>query len=285
MRFSAAASLVVFFPVFASLHCPCQTADATAATHIETAPEMIAHLNPTQKQQYDQAALNFSGQNYADAFTQFKALLKDLPGDAVLTKFASESALNTGDTAYALSNMKPIAAANPEDWQAASILTRAYAESGNKDDRDAGIAHMVELHKRGITPPHMQQYILERVRTPDRTILIFTSLEPWGHYKVYDYAQVFDEEGHLVLRLTLESNDTDQPLFAKEHPREAASGARLFSIDGYSGPTADAQSGETHSTYKFFTGQPSYDTVREAFLSIASDKSSPVTSRVSTSPQ
>ena len=285
MRFSAAASLVVFFPVFASLPCPCQTADATAATHIETAPEMIARLNPTQKPQYDQAAMNFSGQNYADAFTQFKALLKDLPGDAVLTKFASESALNIGDTAYALSTMKPIAAANPEDWQAASILTRAYAESGNKDDRDAGIAHMVELHKRGITPPHMQQYILERVRTSDRTVLIFTSLEPWGHYKVYDYAQVFDEEGHLVLRLTLESNDTDQPLFAKEHPKEAASGARLFSIDGYSGPTTAAQSGETHSTYKFFTGQPSYDTVREAFLSIASDKSSPVTSRVSTSPQ
>ena len=285
MRFSAAASLVVFFPVFASLPCPGQTADATAATHIETAPEMIARLNPAQKPQYDQAAMNFSGQNYADAFTQFKALLKDLPGDAVLTKFASESALNIGDTAYALSNMKPIAAANPEDWQAASILTRAYAESGNKDDRDAGIAHMVELHKRGITPPHMQQYILERVRTPDRTILIFTSLEPWGHYKVYDYAQVFDEEGHLVLRLTLESNDTDQPLFAKEHPKEAASGARLFSIDGYSGPTTAAQSGETHSTYKFFTGQPSYDTVREAFLSIASDKSSPVTSRVNTSPQ
>jgi hypothetical protein len=286
MRFSAAASLLVFLPVFASLPCSAQSADATDATHVETTPEMIARLTPAQKQQYDQAALNFSGQNYADALVQFKALLKDLPGDVVLTKFASESALNTGDTAYTLSNMKPIAAANPDDWQAASILTRAYAESGNKEDRDAGIAHMVELHKRGITPPHMQQYILERVRTQDRTILIFTSLEPWGHYKVYDYAQVFDEEGHLVLRLTLESNDTDQPLFAKEHPKEAASGARLFSIDGYIGTTTDAQSSETHLTYKFFTGQPSYDTVRETFLSIASDKSSAASSsRVNKAPQ
>ena len=99
MRFSAAASLLVFFPVFGSLPCSGQSADATAAAHIETTPEMIARLTPAQKQQYDQAAMNFSGQNYADAFTQFKALLKDHPGDAVLTKFASEAALNTGDTA------------------------------------------------------------------------------------------------------------------------------------------------------------------------------------------
>lgn len=285
MKFSAAAGFLVFFPMFVSLPCSAQSADTTDATHVETTPEMVARLTPAQKQQYDQAAMNFSGQNYADALVQFKALLKDLPGDAVLTKLAGEAALNSGDTAFALSNMKPITAANPDDWQATSILTRAYAESGDKDDRDAGIAHMMDLHKRHIIPPHMQQYILERVRTPDRTILIFTSLEPWGHYKIYNYAQVFDENGHLILRLTLESNDTDQPLFAKEHPKEAASGARLFSIDGYVGTTTDAQSSETHSTYKFFNGQPPYDTVREAFLNIASDKSVPVSSRVNNTPQ
>jgi hypothetical protein len=280
MRFSAAASLFAFVPLFASLPCSAQSSDA--ATHIESASELIARLTPEQKQQYDGAVMNFNGQNYADSLVHYKALLKDLPNDPILLKFSAEAALNTGDTAYALNNLKPVAQANPDDWQAAGLLTRAYAESGDKTNRDAGIAHMIELHKRGITPAHLQQYLLEHVLVDGKTVLIFTSLEPWGHYKVYNYAQVYDEDAHLALRLTLESNDSDQPLFARQHPTEAAAGARLFSIDGYSGTAAgsDTQHTETHATYKFFTGQPSYDTVRETFLSIASDKSSPVSNRV-----
>ena len=198
-----------------------------------------------------------------------------------------QNIINTGDTAYALNNLKPVAQANPDDWQAAGLLTRAYAESGDKTNRDAGMTHMVELHKRGITPAHLQQYLLEHVFVDGKTVLIFTSLEPWGHYKIYNYAQIYDQDAHLAQRLTLESNDSDQPLFARQHPTEAAAGTRLFSIDGYSDSTAgsDGQHAETHATYKFFTGQPSYDTVREAFLSIASSKSSPVSSRTNNLPQ
>lgn len=284
MRFSAAASLFAFVPLLAPLPSPAQSSDAV--THIESDQELIARLTPDQKQQYDAAVQNFNGQNYADALVHYKALLKDLPNDPILLKFSSESALNTGDTAYALNNLKPVAQANPDDWQAAGLLTRAYAESGDKTDRDAGIAHMIELHKRGLTPPHLQQYLLERVSVGGKTVLIFTSLEPWGHYKVYNYAQVYGEDSHLAMRLTLESNDTDQPLFARQHPKEAAAGARLFSIDGYSDSvSSDGQHTETHATYKFFTGQPSYDTVRETFLSIASAKSSPVSDRANAQPQ
>ncbi len=282
MRFSAAISILVYLFLLAPVPLSAQSGDA--ASHVESAQELIARLTPQQKQQYDEASLNFNGQNYADALVRYKILLKDLPNDPILLKFSSEAALDTGDTAYALNNLKPVAEANPDDWQAAGLLTRAYAESGDKANRDAGIAHMIELHKRGLTPAHLQQYLLEHVLVGGRTVLIFTSLEPWGHYKVYNYAQVFDEEAHLAQRLTLESNDSDQPLFARQHPAEAAAGARLFSIDGYADrpPTSDGKHTETHATYKFFTGRPSYDTVREAFLSIASAKSDPVSSRINT---
>jgi hypothetical protein len=285
MRFSATAGLFALLPLLVPLPCSAQSGDA--ATHVESAQELIARLTPDQKQQYDQAVQNFNGQNYADALVHYKILLKQIPTDPILLKFSSEAALNTGDTAYALNNLKPIAQANPDDWQAAGLLTRAYAECGDKANRDAGIAHMIELQKRGLTPPHMQQYLLEHVIVGGKTVLIFTSLEPWGHYKVYNYAQVYDEEAHLALRLTLESDDSDQPLFARQHPKEAAAGARLFSIDGYSdsAPASDGQHTETHDTYKFFTGQPTYETVRETFLSIASAKPAPVSSRVNTLPQ
>ncbi len=282
MRFSAAISILVYLFLLAPVPSSAQSGDA--ASHVESAQELIARLTPEQKQQYDEASQNFNGQNYADALVHYKILLKDLPNDPILLKFSSEAALDTGDTAYALNNLKPVAEANPDDWQAAGLLTRAYAESGDKANRDAGIAHMIELHKRGLTPAHLQQYLLEHVLVGGRTVLIFTSLEPWGHYKVYNYAQVFDEEAHLAQRLTLESNDSDQPLFARQHPAEAASRcpSLLHRWLRRQPPTSDGKHTETHATYKFFTGRPSYDTVREAFLSIASAKSDPVSSRINT---
>ena len=208
-----------------------------------------------------------------------------MPNDPILLKFSSEAALDTGDTTYALNNLKPVAQANPDDWQAAGLLTRVYAESGDKADRDTGIAHMIELHKRGLTPPHMQQYLLERVSVGGKTVLIFTSLEPWGHYKVYNYAQVYDEDAHLAMRLTLESNDTRPASVCASASRRSCRGRPAVfhrRLLRQRHRTVTENTPKLHATYKFFTGQPSYDTVREDFLSIASAKSDPVSSRVNT---
>ena len=128
----------------------------------------------------------------------------------------------------------------------------------------------------------MQQYIVERIAVGQKTLVIYTSLEPWGHYHVYNYAQIFDESGHLELRTTIESDDNDQAIFSRQHPKEAAAGLRSFSLDGYqdSGLNEQKQRTETHFTFKFFVGQPSYDVVRDAFISIANGQVKPVSSRV-----
>lgn len=255
---------------------------APAATHIESAQELVERLSPQQKQQYDDANKAFTAQDYAGALTIYKLMLKDLPGDPILSKFSSEAALNTGDATLALETIRPIAQTNPDDWQAASLLTRACAETGDKTCRDSGIAHMLDLHKRGLIPSHTQQYIVERIATGGKTLFVYTSLEPWGHYQVYNYAQMFDEAGHLQLRLTIESDDTDQAFFARQHPKEAAAGLRSFSVDGYedSGRNDKKQRTETHYTFKFFVGQPEYQTVRDIFVSIANGQTKPLSSRI-----
>jgi hypothetical protein len=42
-----------------------------------------------------------------------------------------------------------------------------------------GIARMRDLHRRGITPPAMQQYVVERVKTAENFLVIRMFLEPW----------------------------------------------------------------------------------------------------------
>jgi hypothetical protein len=143
-----------------------------------------------------------------------------LPGDSILLKFASESAINAGDNAFALNLLKPFTQTNPNDWQAVALLIRACAESGDTACRDLGMAHMLDLHHRGLLPPRMQQYIVERIKVGDNSLLIRASLEPWGNYKVYDLGQVSDPHGTIFLRATVESSDVDQAIFAKSIPKK-----------------------------------------------------------------
>jgi hypothetical protein len=281
MRFLTLASLISILSILtATSHG--QSTQEESSPHIESTQELTARLTPQQRDQYDQAANAFNTQQYAEAVRIYNLLLKDLPGDPVLAKFSAEASLNAGDTTTALNTLKPIAQASPDDWQAAALLTRACAESGDKTCRDSGIAHMLDLYKHHLTPPHMQQYIVERIRVGQKTLIIYTSLEPWGHYHVYNYAQIIDEAGSLQLRVTVESDDADQALFARQHRKEAAAGLRSFSLDGYqdAGLNQQQQRTETHYTFKFFLGQPSYDIVRDAFISIANGQTLPTSSRV-----
>jgi len=282
MRFRTLASLISILSILTPAVSLSQSTPEEPISHLESTQELIARLTPQQRDQYDLAGNAFNSQQYAEAVHIYNLLLKDLPGDPVLAKFSAEASLNAGDTVVAINALKPIAQASPDDWQAASLLTRACAESGDKTCRDAGIAHMLDLQKHHLTPSHMQQYIVERIKVGQKTLIIYTSLEPWGHYHVYNYAQIFGEDGHLKLRITVESDDTDQALFAKQHPKEAAAGLRGFSLDGYedAGLNKQQQRTEVHYTFKFFVGEPSYDTVREAFINIANGETLPTSSRL-----
>lgn len=252
---------------------------APGAPRMESTQDLAARLTPEQKQRFDVATRAFDQRQFAKAISIFKELLGPLAGDAVLTKFASEAALNVGDTGFALSALRPLTTANPNDWQAAALLTRACAESDDVACRDTGMAHMTALHKQGVTPPGLRQYIVERIPVGENTLVMQTSLEPWGRFHVCDLGQLLDKQGSLVMRLTLESDDADQGSFAQQHPKEAAAGMRRFSYDGY-GETAANGSGQrtqTHTLYEFTDGLPPYATVRKKFLEIAGGKSKAVT--------
>jgi Flp pilus assembly protein TadD len=79
-----------------------------------TAQDLANRLSPDQKQVFQQGSTAFNEHRYGDALSLFKKLLTEVPGDAVLSKFACESALYVGDSAFALTALKPIAAGKPE---------------------------------------------------------------------------------------------------------------------------------------------------------------------------
>ncbi len=280
MALHISALVVTAYLLVAPIRADCQ-ANVATATHVETGEELEARLTVAQRQQFDAAKKAQVAQQYAEALAGFKALLQDLPGDPLLTKWASDAALEMGDSAYALGVLKPLVLANFEDWQAVAMLARAAAESGDKQTRDAAMMNMVMLRQHALTPPNMTQYLLERMKVGENVMTIRCSLVPWGPYKVYFVGHVADAKGVTFLHISLESSDADQALFAKQHAKEAAAGLREFTLDAYreTGLNQAGQPTQTHFTYKFFIGQPPYDTVREEFLNVANGKASPISSR------
>lgn len=258
-----------------------QAVPASLPAQRESTQDLIAKLNPQQKQQFNDAGKAFSESRFADALAIHQALLKDFPGDPILTKFAAETAISSGDPGFASRRLRPLAQADPGDWQAAALLVRACAESGDTACRDAQMTHMLDLHSHGVTPPQLREYPVEQVKVGDNTLLIKTSLQPWGLYNFYALGKLADRSGKLFLTISIESSDFDQPAFAKAHPDEAAKGMRLFSLDAYreTGLNDKGQRTQTHYTFKFFEGQPTYQTIREEFLNVASGKTAPVSSR------
>jgi len=260
---------------------PPTTAAPTPTAAMETLQELRDRISAAQRQQLDDAMAAFQAQRYAEALEVLKQLRDRHPRDPVLAKFASEASLNIGDPAYSLAALTPMVQIAPNDWQAVGLLARACAESGDIACRDAQMSHMLDLYRQGLTPTGMNDYPVEHIAVGASTLIVFSSLEPFTRYKIYALGKVNNPDGKLTLTMTIESNDSDQPGFAKEHPQEAAQGMRLFSLDAYAetGLNQAGQRTQTHYTFQFFNGQPTYDVIRESFIKIASGKASPLSSR------
>jgi hypothetical protein len=241
-----------------------------------------AALSPEQQSAFAAARQDFGAQRWQDALVRLRALHDQQPQNAEVAKFAAEASLNANDSAYAISLLRPIETSVPDDWQALALLARSYAESRRASERDAELDKLVALHKITNDPrlAHLTQFMVERITTTNGHIDLYYSLEPWSRYKIYEMGRVYNTSGRQVYRVTLESSDFDQPLWAKQHPKEAAAGMRMFSMDGYSepipGPNGTAT--QTHATYGFFDGRPSYDTIRDKMIAVANGKGRAISS-------
>ena len=271
------------FAVFAVTFVVMAAAQAQRPSMNESAPAMT----PEQKASFDDGQKSFAGGQWTDALTRFRTLHQQLPENRRVAEFTAEAALNTGDTVYALSLLKPMASVSNE-WEAHLLLARAYAESNADAARDAELRQLVALHTSTADQrfARLTEFLVQRLPAAGGHIDLFYSLTPWSRYSIYELARVYDGAGKQVQRIALESSDADQRLWAEQHPDLAAKGLRGFSLDGYVDQgDSGGQVSQTHSTYGFFDGRPDYNTVRDRMVSIAQGKSAAISSTVGIHPR
>ena len=237
----------------------------------------LADLSPENRALFD--TLQKAAQQNDDATTldTGKKLLPALkPGTRLcdfVTQMTAGSAVETGDTTYALSLLKPFTDAHADDWRAAALLARAYAESGDKAHRDQQIAYLVKLHKKTSDPDFakLHTFPIQKVKLKSGYAVFIYPFEPLKPFNTYLAALIYASDDKYDYRLELGSEDADQAFFKPKQP-----GERRFSIDSYNKNETNPALPESQALMGFIDGVFDYDRMRDLMVKSANGEKLPV---------
>ncbi|HEY4640901.1 MAG TPA: tetratricopeptide repeat protein, partial [Thermoanaerobaculia bacterium] len=136
--------------------------------------------------------------------------------------------LRQKDYAAAIGEFHRMLELRPETSQGVLGLIEAYARSGDTANRDVEVEHLRALMKAGSIPMTVR-FVREQFSTDERSVIVSEYPYLTALRSRYQF-EVFDAQQKLAQRLELVSREADQAAFRKRHPREAAAGARQFSL-------------------------------------------------------
>lgn len=260
------------------IHLPAQQAVASdKAEKSQTKnDDALAALSPENRALFNAMREASQQGRDADVLANCKKLLPALTPGTRLADFVAqrgaEAALEIGETSYAMTVMKPLTAAHPDDWRAGALLARIYAESGDKTLRDQQIAHMLDLHKQTSDADFKDKHIfpIQKVKLKAGYAVFLYPFEPLRPYNTYLVAMIYTSDGKSDYRLELGSEDVDQAFFKAKHP-----GERRFSIDSYRKNDTNPNWPETQALHGFVDGVFDYDRMRDLMVKTANGEELP----------
>jgi len=279
MRSKRKIVLLGAFSLMAALGLPAQQQPARDdAENVRVTDDSLADLSPENRALFD--AVRNAAQHGHDAavLANGRKLLSALKPDSPLANFVTQltagAAIETGETSYALTLLRPYVDAHPKDWQAAALLARAFAESDEKALRDQQIAHMLELHKQTADPNFGKLHVfpIQKVKLHSGYAVFLYPFEPLKPYNTYLVALIYTNtnDDKADYRIELGSEDADQAFFK---PKKA--GERRFSIDSYRKNETNEKWPESQALHGFVDGVFDYDRMRDLMVKAANGEELP----------
>ena len=195
----------------------------------------LARLSKIQKNAFSKSRDLFVAGRYAEALSELRDLMAQVQQNTLaqtaLAERAAEAAIEAGERAYAISPLKPIEVRDNSDCLARTLLARAYAEDGRSADRDAEISALTALHGTAPKSPAGKLDVFEIEKHSMKgggVVGILYALRPWGPRNTHLYSEIVDASGKMVLRIELDSDDSDQVYFREIHPDLAARASAGF---------------------------------------------------------
>jgi hypothetical protein len=183
--------------------------------HAQTPSDPLAGLTPENRSRFNELREAIKREDLTATLANGRILLPALKPGTVLVdsimKLTAQAALETGDTNYALTLIKPLAELPPTDWVAAELLTRLYAESGNKELRDNQIAHLLDLHSHTSDKQFADQptFTIQKIQLHSGYVVFlypFKQLKPSNNYLT---AEIWSSKGEYSYRIVIDSEWED----------------------------------------------------------------------------
>jgi tetratricopeptide (TPR) repeat protein len=201
--------------------------------------------------------------DYAGALQIFRQVITADPSDIVAYNISANCSMRLKDYPAAIDSFQHALQLRPDEHHNVSGLIRAFTLAGMTKERDELRKHISELEQAGKLPATFN-YVFETFDVDDKKVEVAEFPKIQGFFGERYRFKVFNSAEKEVFCVVLESDAAEQPAWAREHPKEAASGGRKFSLDGYAS--------DSHSTYGFYDGEPPYEQVRDEAKQILAGK-------------
>lgn len=203
------------------------------------------------------------------ALAAFQGVLASDPDNATANLLAASAALNLYDGASAVAYAEKARQLAPNDWRVDTTLVAAYAAAGKSKERDELRTQLVKLHESADAPDAMKAngFLLDLFKVGNYRVEAVQYFKPIGKFHTYYRFLVRNAAGRRVWEYELQSDDFSQKSWAEAHPQEAAAGGRQYSLE--------SDTGDTHTEYRLFSGNPGYDEVRAVVVRLLQDRTTP----------
>jgi hypothetical protein len=155
----------------------------------------------------------------------------------------------------------------PKDWYAHIFLVQAYAEKGDWPDfhREREMVKQARDAKRPGVDYGDDGDVIDLLTINGESYLVKSYYRPGGpHHTHYVFLHV-GGDGNVKDLLTCDSDDGDQIDFKQHFPKEAAAGARRFSLDPWVVTDRNLVHGHVIALYD---GEPTYEVLRADVLKV-----------------
>jgi len=191
-----------------------------AANALAQSPEIAQKMRDAQQA--------FGAGDCGRAQTTLREVIAADPQNYVAHVLSAHCYLRQKDYTAAVGEFRRLLELRPDTQQGVLGLIEAYARSGDTAHRDAEIERLRVLMEAGKLPMTLR-FVREQLTTGDGSVVVseYPYLTALRSRYLFD---VFDAQQKLVRQIELVSREVDQVAFRQRHPREAAAGARRFTL-------------------------------------------------------
>jgi tetratricopeptide (TPR) repeat protein len=259
MKVFPAALLLALFPCMAMAREP---------QHAICSPPPPRSSSPLLESDFAGVRTDLLNGNRQQALSEAEGILDAHPGNAEASFMIGTLLLDYGKPDEALVCFRNAQAAWPGSTDVHAGLLEAYAETGDRKDRDIERAILRGYHSDGRHPSAARTsgIVIERFHAGDKTIEAVEYFAPQGPDHVWYRFTVGDDKGVILGSYAFAADDQDQAAYRQQHPDIVGSTLHRFALESFFAGT--------EATLGDIDGAPSYDDFRTRIVSVVQSQNS-----------